>query len=71
MKTVKVRIALVINEKGYWNSYGSFNCSDRRLKELAKESFETYDVSDCEQTYFVEVEVPVPEVIQLEGKLVS
>jgi hypothetical protein len=68
-KTVKARIALVINERGQWNSYGSFNCSDRRLKEFAKEFFDLDYVPDCEQMYFIEVEVPVPEVKRLEGKL--
>lgn len=69
MRTVKARIALVINENGKWNSFGYSGCSEKEMKELASEFFNP--VSDCEQMYFVEVEVPVPEVGKLEGKIVE
>lgn len=67
MRTVKARIALVINENGKWNSFGYSGCSEKEMKELVSEFFDP--ISCYEQMYFVEVEVPVPEVVQLEGKL--
>lgn len=70
-KTVKVRIAVAVNEKGEWVASGwrtqrggddMANPSDNYLSNAARE-----DVGGS--VYWIEAEVPVPETLTIQGKL--
>lgn len=64
MKTVRVRIAVVVDEKGRYNSAGWNNCDDNYLRASAVESFEP---EGMEAVYFIEADVPLPESKTVEG----
>ncbi len=58
--SVKVRIALAIDEKGNWNSCGWKAGSDKDKMELACEVLPEGGIN-C---FWVEVEVPIPKPIK-------
>jgi len=63
MKTVKIRICVVVDEQGKWNAFGYSagglsKESDDKSKEIALDGFE--DSKGVEMVYWVEAEVPIP-----------
>lgn len=65
-KTVKVRIAVAVNEKGDWCASGwnvdGDGPGDHYLSDTAN-----HDVGGI--VYFVEAEVPLPGSVTIQGKL--
>lgn len=69
MKTVTVRIPVAINSSGEWvTTYAS----DKMKAEELLENTLT-DASDClmgeTQHHFITAEVPIPEPVEVEGKV--
>lgn len=67
MRTVKARIGLLIDSEGKWSAIGFYKWKDSDTKAFSYEGLDNSVLP--ENFHFVEVEVPVPEVVQLEGKL--
>lgn len=68
METKKIKIAIAINELGNWGSCGDSNLSEKTIVCYAKENILDGDGENI-MTYFVEVEVPVPVSLTINGKL--
>jgi hypothetical protein len=66
MQTIKVRIAVAVNEKGEWNSAGWNHHKDDSKADNNKRSsaLEGLEPGRQEVVYFIEAEVPIPESIQ-------
>lgn len=64
MRTVKCRIALAVDHEGDWNASGHL-----RQKPGHEFDFLCDELYSGEARYFVEVEVPVPEVPTIPGKV--
>ena len=66
-KTIKVRVAVVVDEGGCWQANGWLNATDAEAEGWAQEHM---GIDNCghtqEVTYFIEAEVPVmaPETIK-------
>lgn len=72
MKTVRVRIAVVVDEKGGYNAVGfqdsdGFVWSDKEILQTAQDAF---DPQGNEAVHFIEADVPLPEPQTIEGKVV-
>ena len=57
---MKIRIAVVMNDKGHWNAFGFYKWNDDQNAACAMEGLD--EVAKTEATYFVEADVPVPAV---------
>lgn len=64
MKTVRVRIAVAINDKGEYCCAGYHNAQDRWLKDSA---LECLSGEGQEGLCFVEADVPLPQAITVEA----
>ncbi len=68
MKTVRVRIAVAVDSEGNWDTHG-LNCGiphcDAFLARVASQKLNGARVS------FIEADVPLPEEITAEGKVVT
>ena len=64
MKTVRVRIAVAVNEQGKWNAFGYSSSSDENSKQLA---FECLDGEGVESLYWIEADLPIPSPTIIEG----
>ena len=72
MKTVRVRIAVVVDEKGGYNAVGwkgsdGFVWSDKELVKTAQDAFQS---EGNEAVHFIEADVALPEPQTIEGKVV-
>ena len=56
MSKVKVRVAVVVDHLGDWNTCGSKNMSDKDAMSIASET-----VEEGEARYFIEAELDIPE----------
>ncbi len=60
MKTVKVRIAVAVDKSGKWNASGwgeGMTHADEEAMDIA-----VGDIDEGEARYWVEAELPIPEV---------
>lgn len=64
MKTVRVRIAVVVTSNGKWEAAGGSLWNDRHSREMAGES-----AARESATYFIEADLPVPEAKTVEGRI--
>lgn len=73
MKTVKVRIACVVNEHGHWNAVGYYKWTDALANDAIAIAREGLDELGEEKIYWIEAELAVPtiETIQAEGKVIE
>lgn len=75
MKTMKVRIAVAINDKGEWSSFGYHlngreeSDTDICLQGMALEGLES-GMGFCEMVHFIEAEIPIPESQTIQGEVV-
>ena len=63
-KTVKVRIAVVVNEEGAYNAAGWLHGRDRHLVAAANEEMIT---SKRTTIHFITAEVPLPQSQEIAG----
>ena len=63
-KTVKVRIAVAVDPSGNWESCGWRGSSDEEAMDVAVES-----VGTSEARYLVTAELPIPEAVEVAGKV--
>ncbi len=66
-RTVRVRIAVVVNELGAWSASGGSGCTDDTAKDFALDGM----VDGQEHFHFVEADVPLPDTTTIEGQLTS
>lgn len=66
MKTVRVRIAVAVDEKCQWKAYGHWNAFDVDMTQQAN-----LYVRHRQHVVFVEADVPVPESPVIEGEVVN
>ena len=66
MKTVKIRIAVCVDEKGEWNSSGWKGGRDNDKMELASEG-----IGDGEARYWIEAELEIPEPKIIQGEVTN
>lgn len=66
-KTVKVRVALVVNSNGNWNAYGSQWCEDKGPEEAMSFALEGLDEPGHETRFYLTAEVEVPETDEVEA----
>lgn len=60
-KTVHVRIAVAVNDKGEWNSSGSGDLSKNTEDgDMAMWARDTLDPAGAEAVHYLEAEVPIP-----------
>lgn len=66
-KTVKVRIAVVVGNKGEWNSYGWYKdgSDDIEKMNMAIEGAEF----DGERRFWLEADLPLPETPTVKAKV--
>lgn len=69
MKTVRVRIAVVINNLGDWAATGWYKGKDKEVESTAIGSLNAGGVNEI--MYWVECDVPVPESKALKGEVVG
>lgn len=65
-KTVRVRIAVVVDPSGYWNSCGWGTGGDSEKMALAVETME-----EGESRFWLEADLPVPEVPVIDAEVVK
>lgn len=70
MKTIRVRIAVAIDEDGDWVAWGAAYVSDAMLVRDVGERA-SYMVADDHRTVFVEADVPIPEAVTVVGEVVD
>lgn len=71
MKTKRVRIAVAMATNGEWASDGTSNRMEKRAVELVSNHI-SYLTEEPHKVYWVEAEVPVPEVpdeVAIEGEV--
>jgi hypothetical protein len=66
MQTVKVRIAVAVNDLGEWHAYGDDQCGDGDNLAEVEEQMDGPCV--C---HFVEAEIQVPQVETIKGEVRS
>ena len=67
--TKRIRIAIAINDLGYWSSFGYAGAkSDKEMIGYALEGLDNSEGTN-EVVHFVEVEVPIPQSVTLEGEM--
>lgn len=71
MRTKRIRIAVVINEAGCWNSSGwgdaETSVPDEDKSSIAFDGMDAWDGTGAERLVWVEVEIPIPQPITVEG----
>lgn len=71
-KTVKVRIAVVVNERGRWAATGwAVDRGQADDKSMLDSACVMLDEVGHEQHYFIEAELPIPEPKTVEGMVVE
>lgn len=70
MKTVKVKIALAVDSDGKWNASGWSN-PDGTPNTTNSMDIAVDGVAEGESRYWIELEVPVPEVKIIKGATIS
>ncbi|HYE70361.1 MAG TPA: hypothetical protein VD932_02435 [Aquabacterium sp.] len=75
MKTVRVRIAVAVNERGYWSSCGCGAPEDKpstaRDRIMAEAALDELPSEGGENVVFIEADVPVPEPKTIEGTVIK
>lgn len=66
-KTVRVRIALAMNEHGEWSSAGWNNASDADMESELNNLY--FAKGEPKAIDYIEADVPVPEVKTIEGRI--
>ena len=66
---MKIRIAVAINDRGEWNACGYHKWDDKEAIDVAQQGLD--EPADNEQIVFVEVDIPIPQSITVQGKVVS
>ncbi len=66
MKTVRVRIAVAVDEHGNYHAAGWSGSKDEHIGETASEFFESAE--GAEAVHFVEADVPLPESQTIQGE---
>ncbi len=71
MKTVKVRIALMINADGKWSASGWAGAPDEHMRDTVNDCIDQEPNHDT--LHWIEAEVPVPEIksTTIKGKVKS
>lgn len=71
-KTVKIRIAVAVDQDGTWGACGWKGAKDSEVMELARENAETSGdgLYRAEQHYYVSVEIPLPRPVEVTGDMV-
>lgn len=67
-KTVRVRIAVAVNEHGHWNASGYFKWNKGEARETALEGL---DEPGAETIHYVEADVPIPAPQTIEGTVTT
>ena len=65
MKTIRVRIAVAMNEYCDWCAFGGSEWRDD--DSMANEAFNEVSESRSQRCFFVEADIPVPEPETIEG----
>ena len=66
-KTIRVRIAVAVTEKGEeWDAAGYHNCTDAELVDLVRENI---DVRNPHHIVWVTADVPLPTQQTVEGEV--
>jgi hypothetical protein len=65
MKTIKVRIACVINERGKWSASG-WKTKDQAMMDVAVDML---DEGGNESRFWITAELPIPEVSEVAGRV--
>lgn len=70
MATVRVRIAVVVDEEGFWQASGWFTQGNKPTDEEMKDiTMDIFTPEGCEAVYFVEADLPLPSPVTVEGKV--
>ena len=75
MKTVKVRIAVAVDEYARWVADGCHGQSNERAMRGAGNELHDFwrsfgePPASCSQVYFIEADVPVPEPVTVKGEV--
>lgn len=66
MKTVKVRVAVVVNDDGKWSAFGDWEMSAKENLDMA-----ACDLPDGkhEARYWVSADLALPEVPEMRGQV--
>lgn len=67
MKTVRVRIAVAVNERGEWHAFGGDFEDDWAMDEAVANVSEDVRVAE----HFIEADVPIPEPSTIEGQVTT
>lgn len=72
-KTIKIRIAVAVDENGTWGACGWKGAKDSEVMDIARENAEGggEGLYGAEQQYFVTVEVALPRLVELGAALVE
>ena len=68
-KTVRVRIAVAVNDKGQWSASGASNLSEGESVSGALDWLINAEDGVSESVHFVEAEIPLPASRLIEGQL--
>lgn len=69
-KTVKVRIAVAVNERGEWEAYGSGNVEDEALAMANAQDFlGNWDTGQMLMGHWITAEVEMPEPKEVAGEV--
>lgn len=60
-KTIRVRIAVIINADGVWSAFGFKNSSDESMRENANISLEGHE-ENHDTVHWIEADIPVPVI---------
>lgn len=63
--TVKVRIAVAVDKNGEWSSYGGSTMTDADCREYM--FLDTLE--DGEQWFWLEADLPIPEIQTIQAKV--
>ena len=70
-RTVRVRIAVVMNADGEWGCAASYNGDDNGAWSVAGENLSTDPGEVMEALHFIEADVPVPASTTIEGAVTT
>jgi hypothetical protein len=68
-KTVRVRIAVCVDDKGAWSAFGCNDRDDKYRSEVARDNHCPDHHITSEQLHFVEADIPLPEPATVEGSV--
>jgi hypothetical protein len=61
-KTVRVRVCVVVDDRGRYNACGWNGADDEMLRITTQDGFDPHDIPiRCEHVRFIEADVPLPE----------